>query len=234
MSHATPDATRNSIREFSHAAAPRGRYGLRPCRAPVLVGLLLLVSVGAVGAGPAAGQDDPPALNPFAPRPRTRDDAQPGCATLSDGSRLPGRFFLTDDVRLKIYDEQLERQREIPLRVVQSIECKVKKQWMEKEWRFKENASDEKVYTGRAYPAREYVHTITLQDGRKISGPMSGLVYIEPYEGGSKKKLLMHKRQSGPIETSLDELVYLARVDLGEQALRDGLERKAAESADAP
>ena len=87
-------------------------------------------------------------------------------------------IYLTRDKRLKIYDDRLQRQREVPLQAVKQIECKVKKEWMEKEWKFKETTSDEKILTGRSYPAREYLHTITLGDGRTITGPMAAIVYV--------------------------------------------------------
>ena len=64
--------------------------------------------------------------------------------------------------------------------MVKQIECTVKKEWLEKEWKFKETTSDEKMYTGRSYPAREYLHTITLKDGRTITGPLSAIVYVQP------------------------------------------------------
>jgi hypothetical protein len=145
---------------------------------------------------------------------------------LSDGTIWAGKLYLTREVRLQIYDDQAERQREIPLRVVQSLECKVEKEWMEKEWRFKENANDEKVFTGKEYPAREYLHTITLQDGRQITGPLSGVVYIDPYEGGETQKFLMHKRQKGPLDTDLESLVYLQKIELGEKAMQEAFAKK--------
>ena len=95
-------------------------------------------------------------------RQSEREDAVPGYVELSDGSIHPGMIYLTRDKRLQIYDEKLQRQREVPLQAVKQIDCSVKREWMEKEWRFKETTSDEKIYTGRSYPAREYLHTITL------------------------------------------------------------------------
>ena len=125
---------------------------------------------------------EPPTINPFgAPASEgqaERDDAVPGCLELSDGSLHPGMIYLTRDKRLKIYDDRLERQREVPLQAVKRIDCKVKKEWMEKEWKFKETTSDEKILTGRSYPAREYLHTITLGDGRTITGPLAAIVYV--------------------------------------------------------
>ena len=132
-------------------------------------------------------------------------------------------MYLTRDARLKIFDADLDRQREVPLRVVQRIECKIVKEWMEKEWRFREMANDEKVFTGRSYPARSYVHTITLKDGRQITGPVSGIIYLDEYTGSATRKFLLHKRQKGPIGSKLKSLVYLRNVELGEEALQKGL-----------
>jgi len=176
---------------------------------------------------------EPPAINPFGPRPREREDALPGYVELSDGSVFPGRVYLTRDVRLRIYDEALQRQREVPLRVIKRIECKVKREWMEKEWRFKQAASAEKVYTGREYPAREYVHVITLHDDRTIEGPLSGVVYVQPYmsspgeqspyrPGPQPRKFLLHKRDKGPVGSELKSLVYVKVIELGEEALSEG------------
>lgn len=128
----------------------------------------------------AASGDEPPALNPFGPTPATRDDALPGRVELSDGSVHAGMIHLTRDKRLQIYDQQAQRQREVPLQAVRRIECAVKWERLERQWKFKETTSDEKLYTGRSYPAREYVHTITLRDGRTISGPLAAIVYVEP------------------------------------------------------
>ena len=115
-----------------------------------------------------------------------RDDAVPGYIELSDGSIHPGMIYLTRDKRLQIYDEEMQRQREVPLQAVKQIDCTVKKEWMEKEWKFKETTSDEKLYTGRSYPAREYLHTITLNDGRTITGPLSAIVYVQPPRTAAK------------------------------------------------
>ena len=174
----------------------------------------------------AAAEEEPPALNPFGTKSKTRADALSGYALLSDGSIFAGKVYLTRDIRLRIYDGQTQRQREIPLRVVQRVECKVKREWMEKEWRFLENANDEKVFTGREHQAREYLHTITLHDGRQITGPLSGVVYVDPYAGGETRKFLMHKRQKGPLETSLKALTYLRKIELGEKAMQEAFARQ--------
>jgi len=176
---------------------------------------------------------EPPAINPFAPRPAIREDAVPGYVELSDGTILVGHIYMTRDKRLKIYDKSIQRQREIPLSAVAQIECKILKEWMEKEWRFRETTRDEKYYTGRQYPAREYEHTITLKDGRQITGGLAEILYVDPREEGEQGnspgepiRLILHKRQKGEIGQTLKDLVYVKMIKLGEEALAEG-KRKA-------
>jgi hypothetical protein len=182
--------------------------------------------------------DEPPALNPFGSSgSQQRDDAVQGCLELSDGAFRAGLIYLTRDMRLKIYDDQLQRQREVPLQAVKQIECKIKKEWMEKEWTFKETTSDKKLYTGYSYPAREYLHTITLRDGRKITGPLEVLVYVEPPryaptrpEGDSDppepERFLLNKRSKGTRGQELKSLVYVKRITLGKEAFEEGMKKQ--------
>ena len=179
---------------------------------------LVIFSVWGVRATHA---EDPPALNPFGSKKTVREDAIPGYVELSDGSVYPGQIYLTRDARLKIYDETLKRQREVPLNRIKQIDCLVEREWMEKEWRFRENANDRKVYTGRQYPARIFVHSITLQDDRKIRGPLSAIVYVQQ-QGKPPQRFLLHKRQKGEIGQKLTSLVYLRTVELGPEAFAKG------------
>ncbi len=208
-------------------------------RVTALIRSTLLVS-GAllVGGAAFAAADEPPAINPFGPRPTAQANAYPGYVETSTGKIYPGLVYMTLDKRLKMFDDKLQRQREIPLRVVKQIECKVQKEWMEKEWRFKELALDEKVYTGRTYPSREYLHTITLKDDRTISGPLAEIIYVKPYleksadpkayrpEAAKPQRFLLHKRDKGEIGEDLKSLEYVKVVKLGEEALKEG-QRKA-------
>jgi hypothetical protein len=186
----------------------------------------------------SAAEEEPPALNPFGPVKTEREDAVPGYLEMSDGKVFFGNLYMTRDKRIKLWDAQLERQREIPLRVVKQIDCKVQKEWMEKEWRFKETALDQKLYTGRTYPSREYAHTVTLQDGRKIAGPLAEIIYVQPFFESSDtpnrdpsllepQRFMLHKRDKGDAGTDLKSLRYVKLVKLGPDALEEG-KRKAA------
>ena len=206
---------------------------------PPVLGGLLVVCVLLPAARQSAGGADPPVIDPFGRKPPVREDAVPGYVETSDGAVHPGQIYLTRDKRLKIYDEKLKRQREIPLRVVKQIECRVKKEWIEKEWKFKEAAKAEKMYTGRTYPAREYLHVITLRDDRTITGPLSAIVYVRPSRAAADEpgryparvkpqRYLLHKRDKGKVGDELKSLVYVKVIRLGYDALAEG-EKKAAE-----
>jgi hypothetical protein len=183
---------------------------------------------------------EPPVINPFGPAPTEREDAVPGYVELSDGKICAGQIFLTRDARLNINDEKMQRQREVPLTAVKQIDCTVKKEWMEKEWKFKELTKDEKMYTGRSYPSREFMHTITLGDGRTIAGELSAIVYVQPSTYATAKpgeyrsqvkteKFLLNKRNKGEIGQDLKSLVYVKSIKLGKEAYDEGL-KKIAES----
>jgi hypothetical protein len=173
--------------------------------------------------------DEPPAINPFGQAPSQREDAVPGRIELSDGSVHSGLIYLTRDKRLQIYDDKLERQREVPLQAIKQIDCTIKKEWREREWKFKETTNDEKMYTGRYYPARDYLHTITLKDGRTITGPLSAIVYLQPQRQSlaqpeeqpseqEPERFLLNKRNKGEVGQDLKYLVYVKRIKLGKAA----------------
>ena len=188
-----------------------------------------LVAFGFAVAFGRAGE--PPELDPFGPASAAgvRDDAVPGFVELSDGSIRPGKIYLTRDARLRIYDARTERQREVPLQAIRRLDSTIAREWLEPEWRFKENANDEKVLTGRSYPSREYIHVLTLRDGRTIRGPLSALVYVAPETGaGEPEKFLLHKRDKGPAGASLASLLYVKSIRVGDDALNEAKEKAAA------
>jgi hypothetical protein len=191
--------------------------------------MVVVIAASIVLSALRAGE--PPALNPFGQAPSEREDAVPGYIEFSNGAIRAGTIYLTRDKRLQIYDKRLERQREIPLQKVKKIECTVKREWLEKEWKFKETTNDEKLYTGRSYPAREYLHTITLKDGRTITGPLAAIVYVHPLtKSGEPEHYLLNKRNKGETGETLKSLVYVKRIKLGKEALEEVTKRGARET----
>ncbi len=185
---------------------------------------LLLSGIALFMSPQTALTQEPPSLNPFGPGAgqKPRDDSVPGYLETSDGRIHPGQLSLTRDARIKIFDEERKRHREIPLKAIKQIDCFILKEWLEKEWRFKENASDEKYFTGRTYPAREYCHRITLHNGQAIQGTLSAIVYIQADANKEPERYLLHQRDKGGLGTDLKLLTYVRSIRLGEKALAEG------------
>jgi hypothetical protein len=198
-----------------------------------LAGLLLVCGIR------AALTAEPPALNPFGQAKMARDDAIPGYIEVSDGRILVGNIYMTRDKRVRIYDEKRERQRELPLRVITEIQAKMVKEGIEKEWRFKELALDEKMYTGRTYPWRQYVHTVTLKDGTTITGELAEVFFVQPIvfkadqplanrpDDSEPLRIVLHKKDKGDFGAELKSMKYVKLIKLGKEALEEGRKKAA-------
>ena len=168
-----------------------------------------------LGSSPARGKEDVPE-RPIAPANEIENtDRKEGTLYLSDGKTHRGRVYTTPGKRLRIYRREKGEYLEFPIRAIARIEVEVEEERMEPEWRWKEAASDEKVYTGKAYPMRKLLTSITLADGETYKGDVSAPIYV--LEEGAKKasRYLLHRRQKGEIDQTLKDLVYISRIDLG-------------------
>jgi len=203
---------------------------------PIFV-VLLFSAVFAISA------EEPPALkNPLSRRESSvREDTMPGYIEMSNGEIFPGLLYITRDKRLEVYDVELKRQRTIPIEKIATIEVNVEKEWMEKEYRFKELASNEKMYTGKDYPCRIFTYTLTFDDGRELEGPMSGIIFVQALEEGEdvsvghipdrdSPRFYFHKRDSEPanVGKKLADIHYVKFVKIGDDALEEGLKKAAA------
>ena len=202
------------------------------------ISLALALSFVASALCPA--DDAPP--NPLKNEQSERTDAVFGAMTLSDGSVVRGKVYLTRGHQLRIYDTAKEENRDVPLKAIREIRCHVEKEWMEAEWRFKENANDEKVLTGRKYPARIYVYEVILVKGSSINGTLPSVIYIEPESTNNRQekesveskpvdksdaealpaikpvRYLLHHRDKGDPGKSLRDMVYIEKIVFGEAA----------------
>ena len=106
------------------------------------------------------------------------------------------------------------------MKAIKRIDCTVLKEWVEEEWPFKENASDEKYFTSRTYPSREYTYTITLQNCQKLEGTLSGIVYVRAPSAEEPVRYLFHKREKGQPGTDLKYLTYVRSIPARQQGAR--------------
>ena len=152
-----------------------------------------------------------------APAPPVGRDAPPppdsvsGSLALSNGDRVEGLIHLTRDATLKLFDPAKKKLLSVRLDELTHVEQKPVNERMEKEWRWKENANDEKVYTGREYPMRELDTTLHFKDGRALTGALTALIFVRNANG--EQRFILHKRQKGEPGQKPADLVYVALVD---------------------
>jgi hypothetical protein len=165
---------------------------------------------------PATGKA---ATNPFGD-PGTgvqRKDAVPGYVELSNGLKIPGYIYTTRAKRLKIFNLKRELYEYVPVPALKSIQSTVEWERMDKEWRFKEAGNPEKVYSGREYPVRKVMYTLTLRNDHEIAGHILGQpVYVE--HGGKIDPFILHDRDKGAMGATLDTLKYIKSVVFGPEA----------------
>ncbi len=138
-------------------------------------------------------------------------DSVPGYLLLSNGDRVEGHVHLTRDAVLKFTDPDTKKLLRIRLHELTHIEQKPIIERMEKEWRWLENANDQKVYTGREYPMRKLQTILHLKTGRTLQGLLTALLYVSNENG--RQRFVLHKRQKGKPGEKLSDLIYVKLVD---------------------
>jgi hypothetical protein len=160
-----------------------------------------------------------PAASPFGPGPRgiSRQDAVPGVIRLSGGEAVPGHLYTTRAKRLKIYNLARKRYEFVPVPALASIETVIEWERQDREWRFKEAGSPEKVYTGRSYPVRMHAWRLTLLNGHEIVGHILGQPFYAERDG-KVERFILHQRDKGEMGKTLADLVHIRRVEFGQEA----------------
>lgn len=207
-------------------------------RAAVLAALLVALGVDAALAqsrldrllesAPPASQPDPgvgggrpdePPAAASQPAVRAqgaagRPDAIPGSIELSDGRTLQGLVHTTRNADLRVFVPQRGEWVDLPLASIHEIEAVVVWERMDDDWRFAESGNDTKVLTGHRYPARMTRHRFRLIDGRQVEGDVSAPLWLTMPDG-ERERHLLQQRSKGPLDSTLESLVYVRMVRLG-------------------
>ncbi len=154
-----------------------------------------------------------------------------GTIELSDGTREEGRLWLTADIPLVFFDTGAKKWREVALEEISRVDATPRAQELDREWRWKEGGSDEKVYTGRARPRRWLNHEVSLKDGTRFAGRIKGTVIFIEIEAGPeareklagadsprpvKKRYFIRQHQRGDWGDGLDDLLYIKSIVIRE------------------
>lgn len=163
---------------------------------------------------------EPPAANPLGGRDRfRRRDALPGAVVLSDGTVLAGGLYTTRDKDWQVWVEPQQRWRHIPPIAVLSIRAVVVEEKIEKEWRWKEMGSDEKVFTGRTRPIRRLNWKLHLIDGSYLTGDIKGQPLWVESPRRRHGPFVLHERSAGKYGQGLKDLIYVQYVVVSRQAM---------------
>lgn len=154
------------------------------------------------------------ATSPFAEK--KIDGSRPGTVVLSDGTETAGAISTTPGKPIRVWEEKQKRYIDLPFESIASIEARILWERDEPEWRFKESGHDEKIYTGKTYPARETEYTFTLVNGDTITGGAVAPLYVRA--GGKTTQFVLYKRDKGEVGKTLAELVYVKRIAFPEAA----------------
>jgi len=137
----------------------------------------------------------------------------PATVELSDGTRIEGAVGVPNDALL-IYNEARRRRYTVRLAEISSLLTAIEWQGMAEKWIFRESGSDEKIYTGRYYPVRHYLATITFNDGKQLSGRiMPKTLYVK--SEGKTRRFILRAKQEGKVGQKLSDLLYVRRITFG-------------------
>ncbi len=165
----------------------------------------VLVAAAAGVALAAAMFEEPPA-----------DYKLKGAVATSDKKSARGLVYTTLGKPLKIYDLEKKKFIDFTLEEIARIDVEIEEEHEEPYWYWLESGSDEKVYTGKTYPWRKYLTTVTFSPERKITGHLSGLIHVDCDD--KKTSFTLYERQKGKEGQKLEELVYVKSVVIGETA----------------
>jgi len=171
------------------------------------------------------------AADVFVRPPRQHDVS--GTVTTSDGKALWGLLYINLGKPLKIYDPRKRKFVEFTLKEVSRIDIEVEIEKEQPYWYWKESGSDDKVYTGKSYIWRKYRTSVTFSGGEKVSGYLSGIIYLEDRER-KKHRFILHDRHKGKPGEPAEKLIYVKSIVAGDQPPAENIPDKDAAEETAP
>ncbi len=116
-----------------------------------------------------SGETEPP-KNPFGAT-ITAPAGREARVLLSDGSVLPSAVVrFRKDLKVLVFVAETGERQEVRFSEIVLLRQSVLEESVEREWRWKEGGSDEKIYTGQSYPWRKYGVEIQTRDGLLLKG----------------------------------------------------------------
>lgn len=152
-----------------------------------------------------------PVSNPFGIT-RYPKRARIGVVTLSNGKKIVGHIWTTTHTPFRIWRAGIKQYRDIGLMQVQSMVATVRYKKLVRQWRWLQEGSDRKVYSGKGYPLMSLQYTFTLVGGKQVTGTVVAPLYV--VGKGKNHLFVLWKHKRGKLGQGIAALVYVRHVRL--------------------
>jgi hypothetical protein len=148
----------------------------------------------------------PAASQPAPPAPPIPARARQATLTLSTGKVLTGNVWTTADTPFRIFAADEKTYHDVDLALVARIDVKVLQEGLEDDWRWLKEGSDQKIFSGKKYPAVTLAYRFTLQNGQTVEGGVVAPLYFS--DGHTTQTFALYKKLKGPLDSPLKGLTY--------------------------
>ncbi len=221
-------------RKCNGKSAPLPRRAARPITCGRMMGRLcgcLLVLACVVACGRVNGQSlnsllnnaqnakspgtkfAPAQANPFAhAHEGLALGVRQGTVELSDGRVLTGKIWTTLRTPFRVWLDNIKQYRDMDIRLIKSIHVKIIRAHLIRQWRWQQEGSDIKVYSGLTKPRISFAYRFTMVNGKTVTGTLIAPLYVRTAH--HRYNLLMYKRIEGKLGEKLGGIVYVKAVHL--------------------
>ncbi|HUT36411.1 MAG TPA: hypothetical protein VNE39_23190 [Planctomycetota bacterium] len=169
----------------------------------------------------------PDHVNPFRQKAAIPKYARPARITFSDKKTLEGHVWHRAGSPVRIYNRAAKAHEDYFFSDLKRIDVTPETENFERDWRWKNQGSSEKVFLDTGYFWNQYVTTFTLTNGEKPAGDCSGQFTIQLLDG-ARDKWFLYKRHSArevpgvphKKREDLEPLVYVKSVEFTDDFLK--------------
>ena len=166
--------------------------------------------VKAPGSGKFKPNDD---VHPFGTsNGNTSLAVRNGIVTLSNGTVLSGQVWTTLKTPFRVWLGDIKQYRDIDMRLIKAIQVHVRSAKEIRDWRYQQEGSDIKNYSGKTRPRIRFAYTFTILKGKPVTGTLDAPLYVRAH--GHTSNLIIYKRVEGKLGEKLSAVVYVKSVTL--------------------
>ena len=135
-----------------------------------------------------------------------------GTVELSDGRVLTGKVWTTLRTPFRVWLENIKQYRDMDMRLIKSIHVKIIRANLIRQWRWQQEGSDIKVYSGLTKPRISFAYRFTMVNGKTVTGTLIAPLYVRTAH--HRYNLLMYKRIEGKLGEKIGGIIYVKAVHL--------------------